>query len=319
MTKRTRRLLQRRKDAKGSFSCGLGIFATWRETPVCFFLFAALLAAGMLQAQPVNESLYRAMKWHSIGPYRGGRVTAVAGVTSQPMVYYLGATGGGVWKTENAGITWRPISDGFFHTGSVGAIVMAESNPNVVYVGMGEACLRANISHGDGVYKSVDAGKTWINVGLADTRQICKVRVDPRDPDLVYVAAVGHPYGPNEERGVFRSGNGGKTWGEILYVNDKTGAVDLSLDPHNSRVLYASTWQVLRTPCSNGTCAIRTRTELKAAPSWRAAICAGRSPFRESIGSSSPWAVSPRARSSKSRRIPGWPRPWRTTKSNSIC
>ena len=212
----------------------------------------ALLSAAVLPAQSVHsipESLYSVMKWRSIGPYRGGRVTAVAGINTQPMVYYFGATGGGVWKTENAGITWRPISDGFLHTGTVGAIAVAESNPNVIYVGTGEACLRAyTVSHGDGIYKSTDAGKTWTNVGLGDTHQIGKIRVDPSDPDLVYVAAVGHIYGPNEERGVFRSRNGGKTWEKILYVNNKTGAVDISMDAHNSRVLYVTTWQVLRMP-----------------------------------------------------------------------
>lgn len=215
--------------------------------PLVALLWAAALPAQSVQ--PVTESQYRVMKWRSIGPYRGGRVTAVAGINTQPMVYYFGATGGGVWKTENAGITWRPVSDGFFHTGTVGAIAVAESNPNVVYAGTGEACLRAStVSHGDGVYKSTDAGKTWTNVGLGDTQQIGKVRVHPSDPDLVYVAALGHVYGPNEERGVFRSRNGGKTWEKILYVNNKTGAVDISMDPRNSRVLYATTWQVLRMP-----------------------------------------------------------------------
>jgi photosystem II stability/assembly factor-like uncharacterized protein len=215
--------------------------------PLVALLWAAALPAQSVQR--VTESQYRVMKWRSIGPYRGGRVTAVAGINTQPMVYYFGATGGGVWKTENAGITWRPVSDGFFHTGTVGAIAVAESNPNVVYAGTGEACLRAStVSHGDGVYKSTDAGKTWTNVGLGDTHQIGKIRIDPSDPDLVYVAAVGHVYGPNEQRGVFRSRDGGKTWEKILYVNNKTGAVDISMDPRNSRVLYATTWQVLRMP-----------------------------------------------------------------------
>src|SRR6185437_2751754 len=156
-----------------------------------------LAAAAVLAAQNVNPALFKTMRWRSIGPFRGGRVTAVAGVVDQPQVYYQGATGGGVWKTTDAGITWSNISDHYFKTGSVGAIAVAESDPNIIYVGMGEACLRSNISQGDGVYKSTDAGKTWNNVGLADTRTIGEVRADPHDPNLVYVAAVGHPYGAN--------------------------------------------------------------------------------------------------------------------------
>jgi photosystem II stability/assembly factor-like uncharacterized protein len=206
------------------------------------------LVAGTLAAQGVDPALLKTMRWRSIGPFRGGRVTAVAGVGDQPQVYYQGATGGGVWKTTDAGITWSPISDRYFKTGSVGAIAVAESDSNIIYVGMGEACLRSNISQGDGVYKSTDAGRTWTNLGLADTRTIGKVRIDPRNPNLVYVAAVGHPYGPNPERGVFRSSDGGKTWNKVLYINDQTGAVDLAMDPHDSRVIYAAVWQVLRTP-----------------------------------------------------------------------
>jgi photosystem II stability/assembly factor-like uncharacterized protein len=205
------------------------------------------MGVGTLSAQ-VNPDPYRALRWRSLGPPRGGRVTAVAGIPSDRMVYYMGATGGGVWKTVNAGITWTPVSDAYFKTGSVGSIAVADSDPNIVYVGMGEACLRSNISHGDGVYKSTDAGKTWQNIGLRDTSQIGKVYIDPHNPDIVYVAAIGHPYGPNEERGVFRTKDGGKTWQKILYINDKTGAADLSVDPSNPQIMYASTWQMLRTP-----------------------------------------------------------------------
>ena len=153
------------------------------------------------------------------------------------MTYYMGATGGGVWKTSSAGLNWEPISDGSFKTGSVGAIAVAESDANVIYVGMGEACVRGNFSHGDDVYKSVDAGKSWKHMGLDDTRQIGSIIVDPKNPDLVYVAALGHIFDSNEQRGVFRSNNGGKTWENILYVNDETGAVDLAIDPNNSRVI----------------------------------------------------------------------------------
>jgi len=214
-------------------------------------LLAALLfiflGAQMLDAQQ-SLHLGRALRWRSIGPDRGGRVTTVAGLVNDRRTYYMGVTGGGVWKTVNAGITWAPISDRFFKTGSVGSIAVSESNPNIIYVGMGEACLRSNISHGDGVYKSTDAGETWRNIGLRDTSQIGKVLIDPRNPDLVYVAAIGHPYGPNEERGVFRSEDGGQTWKKILFVDDKTGAADLAADPHDPRIIYAAMWQVLRMP-----------------------------------------------------------------------
>jgi photosystem II stability/assembly factor-like uncharacterized protein len=209
--------------------------------------FFVLAGARMLGAQE-NLNFDQALRWRSIGPDRGGRVTAVAGLVNDRFTYYMGATGGGVWKTVNAGITWVPISDRFFKTGSVGSIAVSESDPNVIYVGMGEACLRSNISHGDGVYKSTDAGKTWRNIGLRDSSQIGKVLIDPRNPDLVYVAAIGHPYGPNEERGVFRSEDGGQTWKKILFVNDKTGAADLAADPRDPRIIYAATWQVLRMP-----------------------------------------------------------------------
>ena len=161
------------------------------------------------------DALFEGLAWRSIGPFRGGRVTAVAGVPGQPLVYYMGATGGGVWKTTNGGIDWAPITDGQVKTGSVGAIAVAPSDPNVLYVGMGESCIRGNVSHGDGVYRSTDAGKTWTHVGLRDTRQVGRIRVHPQDPDLVYVAALGHTLGPHAERGVFRSSDGGKSWSKV--------------------------------------------------------------------------------------------------------
>jgi len=197
-----------------------------------------------------EPELYQALKWRCIGPFRGGRVTAVSGVSGMPYTYYFGATGGGVWKTEDGGISWKPISDGFFKTGSVGAIAVSPLDPNIIYVGMGEAPIRGNVSHGDGVYKSLDAGKTWTHSGLANTRQISRIRVHPQDPELVYVAALGHVYGPNEERGVFRSRDGGKTWEKVLYRSEKAGAIDIILDPHNSRILYAALWEAYRTPSS---------------------------------------------------------------------
>jgi photosystem II stability/assembly factor-like uncharacterized protein len=213
-------------------------------------LFVLAVAAITLQPSAAQEppDLSGALGWRNIGPFRGGRVTAVAGIASQPLVYYMGATGGGVWKTDDAGLTWSNVSDGFFHTGSVGAVAVSQSNPNVVYVGMGEGCLRGNLSAGDGVYKSTDAGKTWRHVGLGDSSQIGRLQVHPTNPDIVYVAAIGHPYGPNAERGVFRSKDGGSSWQKVLWVNEKTGAADIAMDATNAQVLYATTWQVLRTP-----------------------------------------------------------------------
>jgi photosystem II stability/assembly factor-like uncharacterized protein len=215
---------------------------------------AAAAASTFVQAQtPATPAAggplpLQALRWRSIGPYRGGRVTTVAGVPGQPLIYYMGATGGGVWKTEDGGISWVPVTDGFVKTGSVGAIAVAPSDPNVVYVGMGEADVRSNFSHGDGVYKSTDAGRTWKHTGLADSRQIGRVAVDPRNPDVAFVAALGHPFGPNQERGLFRTRDGGATWEKVLFVNDTTGAVDVVIDPVNPRVVYASFWPMYRRP-----------------------------------------------------------------------
>ncbi len=189
-----------------------------------------------------------ALKWRNIGPNRGGRSQAAAGSAARPLEYYFGATGGGLWKTTNGGVTWFPVTDGQIHSSSVGAIAVAESNPDVVYIGMGETELRGSIMQGDGVYKSVDAGKTWKHIGLADTQAISRIRVDPANPDVVYVAALGHPYGANEDRGVFRSRDGGATWKRVLFRNHRAGAIDLAMDPHNPRVLFASIWDVYRTP-----------------------------------------------------------------------
>jgi len=212
--------------------------------------FALLLASALVvSAQPDLNSL-KELKYRNIGPFRGGRVVAVAGVTSQPSVYYFGGTGGGMWRTTDGGATWTPISDGQFKTGSVGAIAVSESDPNTLYVGMGEPDIRGNASAGDGVYKSTDAGKTWKNVGLENTFHIGAVRIHPRNPDIVYVAALGHQFGPNDDRGVFKTTDGGKTWKKILFRNRNTGAVDLILDPNVPNTIYATFWDVHRTPWS---------------------------------------------------------------------
>ena len=196
----------------------------------------------------VDPNLLNALRWRNIGPPRGGRTVAVAGDPVDPTTFYFGACAGGIWKTSDGGIYWQNISDGFLKTAAVGAIAVSEADPNVIYAGMGEACIRGNVSHGDGVYRSTDTGKTWTHLGLEETRHISRVRVHPRDPDTVYVAALGHAYGHNKERGVFRSTDGGQTWEQVLFRSDHAGAVDLSLDPTNPRVLYASFWDVLRTP-----------------------------------------------------------------------
>jgi photosystem II stability/assembly factor-like uncharacterized protein len=195
--------------------------------------------------------VFDALAYRLIGPFRGGRSAAVEGVPGDPTRYYFGACGGGVWTTDDAGSTWRNISDGYFG-GSIGAVAVAPSDPNVIYVGGGEVTVRGNVSHGDGVWKSLDAGRTWQHMGLDDSRCIPRIRVHPTDPNTVYVAALGHLFGPNVERGVFRSRDGGQTWSKILFVSDEAGAVDLILDPNNPRVLYAAMWKVRRTPYSLG-------------------------------------------------------------------
>jgi photosystem II stability/assembly factor-like uncharacterized protein len=213
------------------------VLTLWAATP------------GALQPQARYDStLFDAMKWRFIGPYRGGRVTAVAGVPSQRYVYFLGATGGGVWKTIDGGMTWDPVADSTTMAGSIGAIAVAPSDPNVVYVGTGEEPPRGNVSPGNGMWKSTDAGKTWSRAGLADAGQIAHVHVHPTNPDLVFVTVLGHIFGPNETRGVFRSTDGGATWEKILSRDEHTGAVNLAVDPSNPRIMYAALWQVRRYP-----------------------------------------------------------------------
>ena len=196
-----------------------------------------------------GDPLFRGMKYRSIGPFRGGRSLTAAGIPGDPTTYYFGATGGGVWKSTDGANTWSPAFDKA-GAPSIGSIAVAASDPNVVYVGTGEACIRGNIGQGDGVWKSVDAGKTWKNVGLKDSRAIGRVIVDPRNSDIVFVAALGHPYGANAERGVFRTLDGGKTWDKVLFKDENTGAIDVAFDPQNANILFASLWESRRTPWS---------------------------------------------------------------------
>ena len=196
---------------------------------------------------PPQASDYSALHWRGIGPFRGGRALAVAGVPGDPRLYYFGAAAGGVWKTTDAGATWTPIFDDQ-PVSSIGAIAVASSDHRVIYVGTGEGALRGNITYGNGVYKSVDGGKSWAHVGLSDTRQIGALIVDPNNPDIVLVAAIGHAFGPNAERGVFRTSDGGKTWKKVLYKDDHTGAIDVTFDPTNPSIVYAALWEVRRQP-----------------------------------------------------------------------
>ena len=197
----------------------------------------------------ITDSLFHGLKWRNIGPFRGGRSVTSTGVIGQPHTYYMGSTGGGVWKTTDDGITWKNISDGFFKTGSVGAIAVAESDPNVVVVGMGEHAARGVMtSMGDGVYKSTDAGKTWFHIGLETTRHISDVIIHPTNPDVMYISAQGAQYAPSNERGIYRTTDGGKNWERILFVNLTTGASSLSMDMNNPRILYAAMWQHQRYP-----------------------------------------------------------------------
>jgi len=206
-------------------------------------------AAGDKDDKKEGDPLFRGMKYRSIGPFRGGRSLTAAGIPGDPTTYYFGSTGGGVWKSTDGANTWSPIfdKDG---APSIGSIAVAVSDPNIVYVGTGEACIRGNISQGDGVWKSLDAGKSWKSVGLKDSRAIGRVIVNPRNADIVFVAALGHPFGPNTERGVFRSTDGGKNWDKVLYKDENTGAIDVAFDPQNPNVLFASLWETRRTPWS---------------------------------------------------------------------
>lgn len=217
-------------------------------------LFAAA-AVGQKKPAPTktsvtyDEKLYNALEWRNIGPFRGGRSAAVTGVPGKPNLFYMGATGGGVWRTTDAGNSWENISDGFFG-GSIGSVAVSEWDNNVIYVGGGEECVRGNVSYGYGMFKSTDAGKTWASIGLKESRHIPRVRIHPKNPDIVYAGVLGDLFKPTEERGVYRSEDGGKNWKRVLFVNNSAGVVDLAMDPNNPRILIASTWRVKRTPYS---------------------------------------------------------------------
>ena len=220
-----------------------------RFVPVVVCLF--LIGPGAVDAQrsggqPTSAGPFGALRWRSIGPPRGGRSIAVSGSAARPYEYYMGATGGGLWKTTDGGTTWRAVTDDHVHSSSVGAVAVAPSNPDVVYIGTGEADIRGNIIQGDGAYRSTDGGKTWTHIGLTETQVIAKIRVHPTNPDLVYVAAFGHHAAPNAERGVYRSKDGGKTWDRILFRDDRTGANELVIDPNDAQVIYAALWQAYR-------------------------------------------------------------------------
>ena len=206
-----------------------------------------LFGAALCPAQQVDPALFSQLHWRLVGPFRGGRAIAATGVPGNPSLYYFGAVGGGLWKTTDAGATWQPIFDSE-PISSIGAVAVAPSNPDILYVGSGEADMRSQINYGNGMYKSTDAGKTWTRIGLEDSRQIGKVLVDPRDPNIVYVAALGHAYGPNPERGVYKSTDGGQTWQAVLHKDDNTGAIDLAFDPQDPQTIYASLWQTRRPP-----------------------------------------------------------------------
>src|SRR5262252_6502232 len=215
-------------------------------------LAAALLAAGVLAASPVSRSAsdppeFTNLRWRLVGPFRGGRTLSATGIVGDPRTFYTGAVGGGVWKTDNGGRTWDAVMDGQ-PIASIGAVAVAPSDPRVVYVGSGEADMRSDISYGNGMYRSSDSGKTWKRIGLADTRQIGRILVDPNYSNRVFVAALGHGFGPNAERGVFRSTDGGATWTKVLSRDADTGAIDLAFAPGNPRTILAALWQTRRPP-----------------------------------------------------------------------
>ncbi len=206
--------------------------------------------SSKIETVKYDESLYGALQWRMIGSFRGGRVSSVTGVVGKPNLYYMGATGGGVWKTEDAGQSWKNLSDGYFG-GSIGAVAVSEYDPNIIYVGTGEKTVRGNVSPGfGGMFKSYDAGKTWENIGLPNSGQIAQIRIHPKNSDIVFVAVIGNLFADSKDRGVYKSMDGGKNWKKVLYANARSGAADITFEPGNARVLYASTWNIRRTPYS---------------------------------------------------------------------
>ncbi|MHB0754783.1 WD40/YVTN/BNR-like repeat-containing protein [Polaribacter sp. M15] len=216
---------------------------------ICIFFSANAKVNAQKKSTKVSDEYFSAIKWRNIGPFRGGRSAAVTGVAGKANLFYMGATGGGVWKTTDAGNTWQNISDGFFG-GSVGAVAVSESDNNVMYVGMGEKTVRGNVSSGDGIWKSVNAGKTWKHVGLKNSRHIPRMRIHPKNSDIVFAGVMGDLYKPTQERGVYKTTDGGETWRKVLFSNEDSGVVDLVIDPNNPRILYATTWNIRRTPYS---------------------------------------------------------------------
>ena len=204
--------------------------------------------ASLYSDPKATNKNFKALRWRLVGPFRGGRVDAVAGDPTKPLVFYMGAVNGGVWKTTNAGQTWTNLTDGKTDISSVGAITVAPSDPNVIYVGTGESQLREDLTYGTGIYRSTDAGQTWTHLGLADAHQITTIRVHPTNPDIAYASAIGHAFGPNAERGIFRTMDGGKSWKKLLFINDSTGGNDISIDPTNPRIIFASMWKFQRSP-----------------------------------------------------------------------
>src|SRR5579859_3922957 len=220
-----------------------------RLAAACLLGLTATASPGRTEAVP--PSLYAGLRWRMIGPFRGGRTVGATGVPGKPNLFFIGVNNGGVWRTTDAGRTWTPIFDDQ-PTGSIGAVAVAPSAPDTIYVGSGEGLQRPDLSTGDGMYRSTDGGLSWRHLGLRDGQQICSILVDPKDPRRLFVAVLGHPYGPNEERGVFRSNDGGESFQKVLYKDADTGATALGFDPSNSQIVYASLWQGRQGPWENG-------------------------------------------------------------------